>query len=146
MSRSWKKVSNFFKLHGFSDDTVCEQSMILRELIKNGIKYGKFTPSKKNISTHTYPENTITVEVKNPLGETCYDQLKELDKTIQFIRGYQDPLEAYMVKQKEARNQSSGCEANGLGLAKVAYEGKAIFDFFISEDNILNQSTARSFA
>jgi hypothetical protein len=142
-----KKISNFLIFNGFSDNTVREQSMILRELIKNGIKYGKFTPSKKEIFLHIHiAENTITVEVKNPLGETCYDQLKEFDKTIQFIRGYQDPFEAYMVKQKEARKQSSVCEANGLGLARVAYEGNAIFDFFISEGNILNQSAVRSFA
>ena len=50
-----KKTSNFFKFHGFSDDTAREQCMILRELIKIGIKYGRFTPSKKgNIHTHSY--------------------------------------------------------------------------------------------
>ena len=57
-----KKTSNFLKFHGFSDDAAREQCMILRELIKIGIKYGKFTPSKKK-----YSYSFIFLKIPSPL-------------------------------------------------------------------------------
>ncbi len=141
-----QKSSSFLKSHGFSDEAVRVQIMILRELIHSGIKYGKFTPSKDEIIVHIQlAENSITLEVRNPVDETCFDRLKELDKTIQWIRGYQDPFEAYILKQKEASRNSSRNETNGLGLARIAYEGKAILDFFVSDDNTLNLFAVRHF-
>ena len=142
-----KESSNFFKLHGLTDKTVQIQIMILNELIKNGIKYGKPTPSESEITVDIHiAKNEISIEVMNPLDETSCDRLKELEKTIQLLRGYQDPFEGYLVMQKKASKHSSNAEADGLGIARIAYEGQAIFDFFISEDNILNQSAVRSFA
>ncbi len=139
IDKAGEKSGDFLKSHGFSDDAIHAQIMILRELIHNGIRYGKFTPSENKITAHIHiAENTITFEVKNPVDETCFERLKELDKTIQFIRGYQDPFEAYRVKQKEASQNSTCSEVNGLGLARIACEGRAILDFFVSEDNILN--------
>jgi hypothetical protein len=131
--------SDFLKSHGFSDNAIHTQIMILRELIQNGIKYGNINKSENEITAHIHiAENTITFAVMNPVDESCFEQLRELDKTIQFIRGYQDPFEAYHLKQEEA-SQNSGCnEVNGLGLARIACEGRAILDFFVSEDNILN--------
>ena len=140
-----QKSSIFLKSHGFSDKTVHTQIMIVKQLIKNGIKYGKFTPSENEISVSIHiAENTISVEVMNPVDVTCCERLKELDKTIQFIRGYQDPFEAYMLIKKKAPKYPSCGDANGLDLIKIAYEGKAILDFFVNENNMLNQSAVRS--
>ena len=86
----------------------------------------------------------INVEVKNPVDETAYSHLKKLDKTIQWIRGYQDPFEPYMKKAREVSEKPLGDEVSGLGLAEIAYKGKAILDFFVSEDNILNVSAVTS--
>jgi len=133
-----EKGNKFLKSHGFSDDVVTEQVMIIRELIKHGINSGCFTPLRKKMMACIHiAENTITIEIAHPVDHTCCDKLKELDKTIQFIRGYQDPFEAYMLKQKEACKNSSYGVTNGLGLARIAYEGNAILDFFISKDNDL---------
>jgi len=146
IDKAGEKSSNFLKSHGFSDDAIHAQIMILTELIHNGIRYGKFTPSENKITAHIHiTENTITCEVKNPVDKTCFERLKELDKTIQFIRGYQDPSEAYLLKQKEASKNSTGSEANGLGLARIACEGKTIVDFFVNEDNILNLYAVKKF-
>jgi hypothetical protein len=146
IDKAGEKSSNFLKSHGFSDDAIHAQIMILTGLIHNGIRYGKFTPSKNKITAHIHiAENTITFEVKNPVDKTCFERLKELDKTIQLIRGYQDPFEAYLLKQKEVSQNSTGSEANGLGLARIACEGKAIVDFFVSEDNILNLYAVKKF-
>ena len=131
--------SDFLKSNGLSDNAIHTQLMILRELINNGIKYGDLSKSKNKITVHIHiAENTITVEVRNPIDEACFEQLKELDKTIQFIRGYQDPYEAYLLKQKETYKNPSHSEIIGLGLARIACEGSAMLDFFVSKDNILN--------
>lgn len=139
IERAGQKSSNFLKSHGFSDEAVNTQIMILRELINSGIKYGKFTSSKNKITVNIYiSDKEITFEVKNPVDETCFDGLKELDKTIQFIRGYQDPFEPYLIKRREAALNPSPNDSNGLGLAKVAYEGGAMLDFFVGKDNFMN--------
>lgn len=88
-------------------------------------------------------DHAITVEVSNPVGESDGNQLIELDKIIQWIRGYQDPYEAYLKKLSENSNKSPDEKSNGLGLVKAAYEGKAILDFVVNEDNILNVSAVR---
>jgi hypothetical protein len=82
----------------------------------------------------------------NPVDESCRTRLEELDRAIQFIRGYQDPFEAYMVMKKMSPKQKRHGEAEGLGLAEIAYEGNATLDFFISEDNILNLSAVKRLA
>jgi hypothetical protein len=136
---------DFLRSLGFSDKAVHTQLMILRELIKNGIKYGNVMKTKNEITAHIrIAENKITIEVRNPVDETCFEHLKELDKTIQFIRGYQDPYEAYQLKQKETNQNSSHHDTNGLGLARIACEGSVIIDFFVSKDNILNLCAVRS--
>jgi len=139
-----QKSSNFLKSHGLSDETIHTQIMILKELIKNGIKYGKFTPSKNEISVSIHiAENTISVEVMNPVDVTCCERLDELDKTIQFLRGYQNPFQAYMLMKKKAPKYPFRGDADGLDLIKIAYEGKAILDFCVHENNMLNQSAVR---
>jgi hypothetical protein len=138
IDKAGEKSSDFFKSHGFSDDAIHTQIMILKELIHNGIRFGNRNKPENKITAHIHiAENTITFEVMNPVDETCFERLKELDKTIQFIRGYQDPFEAYLLKQKEASKNSACSEVDGLGLARIACEGRAILDFFVSEDNIL---------
>jgi hypothetical protein len=140
-----QKGSRFFKTKGFSKEAVDIQMMILKELINSGLKYGTSRTKRDDLAVNiSIEENTITFEVKNSVDETCCDRLKELDKTIQFIRGYQDPFEAYTLKQKGKILDTSGNEPDGLGLARIAYEGNAILDFFVSEDNILNLYAVRN--
>jgi hypothetical protein len=135
-----ERVSSFLKSLGFQDDAVQVPTMILRELIKNSIKYSKFTPAANEIAIRLQiDKNTYTIEVSNPVDKACKVLLKELDKTIQFIRGYQDPHEAYSI-----RLASVNAEANDLGLEKIAYEAGIILDFYVSEDNFLNLSAVGS--
>jgi len=139
------RSSRFLRSHGFSEEAVDTQILMLKELINNGIKYGKHTPKGNEITVNIcIAENTITFAVKNPVDETCCERLKELDETILFIRGYQDPFKAYLLKRKEAFENSSRSETNGLELARVAYKANAILDFFVSEDNILNLYAVRN--
>ena len=84
--------------------------------------------------------NKVIVEVTNPIDDKAFKNLKQLDKTIQWIRGFQNPLEAYTERLKEVSKKPLDDENSGLGLVRIAYEGKAILDFFVSENNLLNVS------
>lgn len=134
-----EKTSEFFKLHGLSDKAVHEQVMIIRELLKACGQYSGFNSpqGKRKIQIHIN-RNKITVEVSNPINDNQNKQLQELDKTIQFIRGYQDPFEAFLKLKAASMNG-----ADGLLLAKLACEGKTTLDFYVSEDNIMNLTAVR---
>ena len=141
-----EKSDHFLRSLGLSDETVEVQIKILRELIKNGLKYGRSTPPDNDLSISIQvANNVITLEVMNPVDVACRDSLQELDKTIRFIRGYQDPSEAYMLIKKRNLVHSFQGNGNDLDLFKIACEGNAILDFYINEDNVLNLSAVRSF-
>ena len=135
-----EKTSCFLKSHGFPDKAVHEQIMIVEELLKTCMQYSGFRSSQEKMRVQIHiSRGKITFEVSSPINGIQKKQLEELDKTIQFIHGYQDPFEAFL-KLKEA----SGNGSNGLALAKLAHEGKTTLDFFVSEDNIINMSAIRT--
>ena len=139
------KCSSLIRSLGFSDEKVPASMAVLRELLKISMHYGKRSTSTDEISVHLkIDKNSYTIEVRQPVDETSRDRLKELDNTIQFIRGYQDPFEAYMLKNNEASDHFSYDATNGSDLARIAYEKNAIIDFFISEDKELILSAVSS--
>lgn len=133
--------SEFFRSHGFSGDAVNALTMVISELIENGIKYGNFkVPENKVILTIHIGSRVVTVEVVNPVDETAHDHLKRLDRTIQWIRGYQDPFQAYTERIRAVSKRPLRDKESGLGLVRIAYEGKSILDFFVGDDDVLNVS------
>jgi hypothetical protein len=135
------KTRDFFISHGCSNDNVQGFIMVISELIENSIKYGKFPRPQNKVKLRIeIGESIVTAEVINPVDETVYRNLKKLDKTIQWIRGYQDPFEAYVERLREVSKKPLKDEESGLGLTRIAYEGKAIIDFFLGENNLLNVS------
>ena len=133
--------SDFLRSHGFSGNAVNALTMVISELIENSIKYGNFkVPENKVILTVHIGPRVVTVEVVNPVDETAHDHLKRLDKTIQWIRGYQDPFQAYTERIRAVSKRPLHDIESGLGLVRIAYEGKSILDFFLGEDNSLNVS------
>jgi len=145
IDKAGKTGIDFLKSHGFSNETVQTQIMILKELIINGKKFENPSSLESEITVFLLvEEKTITVEVRQAVEESYQRQLNELDKTIQWIRGYQDPFEPYMKKLRERSENSNNSDATDIGLARIAYEAGAILDFFVSEDNILNLSAVRS--
>ena len=136
-----RKSSIFLKSKGYSDDIIETQIMILKELIISSKEFDDLRPSEFEMSVQLHIENnTITVEVKKSVCESAYGKLEALDKTIQWIRGYQDPLEDYMINFAEGPGASPLAGTNGLGLARIAHQANAIIDFYVSEDNVLNLS------
>ena len=132
---------DFLQSHEFSDDTIHSLSMIISELIENGLKYGDFEKEgNKVIVIINVATNMVTVEVLNPVDKSAYEHLSKLDKTIQWIRGYQDPFEAYIERIKEVSKKPLHDMESGIGLVRIAYEGNALLDFFVAENNMLNVS------
>ncbi|MBW1690885.1 MAG: ATP-binding protein [Deltaproteobacteria bacterium] len=141
IERVRNESNGFLKSYGLSDDIVHAITMVISELIENGLKYGVFKSPENRVIVDVYiGESIITVEVTNPVDESTYHHLRRLDKAIQWIRGYQDPFEAYTERLKEVAKKALHDKESGLGLVRIAYEGKAILDFFVGEDNILNVS------
>ncbi|MBW2623871.1 MAG: ATP-binding protein [Deltaproteobacteria bacterium] len=144
-----RESTAFLESHGFSVDTVNALTMIVSELMENAIKYGSFTRSEGQVAlTVQVGRRAITVEVSNPIDSSTYQNfqnLRKLDRAIQWIRGYQDPFEAYLDKLKEIAQKPFADKESGLGLVRIAYEGRGIVDFFLDEDGLLNVSVISSF-
>ena len=135
------KSTEFLKVQGLEDETVYTVTMVISELIENSIKYGTFdSPESKITMCIEIGPQLLTVEVINPVNETSEYHLNRLDKTIQWIRGHQDPFEAYIERVKEVSKKPLRDPESGLGLVRIAYEGKATLDFFVNEDNNLSVS------
>jgi hypothetical protein len=135
-----EKTSYFLKSHGLPHKAVREQIMVVEELLKTCMQYSGFRSSQEKMRVQIeVSKDKIIFEVSSPINGVPKRQLEELDKTIQFIHGYQDPFEAFL-KLKAASSNGS----NGLTLAKLSHEGNTTIDFFVGEDNIINLSAVKS--
>jgi len=75
------KSSRFLESHGLTSDSVQALTMVISELIENSMKYGKFTPQKNKVTVDIHvDEDMVIAEIINPIDETAYKHLKELDK------------------------------------------------------------------
>ena len=135
------KITEFLSDNHLSIDSINMSIMIVCELVENGLKYGSFDSSDDSLSVSVnLMDSMITVEVVNPFSEKEHDHLKRLDQTIQWMRGFQDPFEAYVERLKVISKKPLSDEESGLGIVRIAYEGKAILDFVIGENDTLNVS------
>jgi hypothetical protein len=106
-------------------------------LLENAVKYGQFAGGEPLIDlTLEVGPQEVTVEVKSPAGVGSED-LHEFDRAVQWIRGFQDPFEAYVERLKLASAQAFGASKGGLGLARIAYEGRSALDFYVDASNTL---------
>ena len=118
--------------HKIPDETIYSLSMIVSELIENGIKYGHFMMENKVLTVEINVKNEqIIIEVFNPIDKSSIKDLSKLDKTIQWIRGFQDPFEAYIERLKDVSKKPLHDKESGIGLVRIAYEGNALLDFFV---------------
>ena len=134
------QISKFLNDQQLSEDLVHAATMVFSELIENGVKYGNFRSGDRVETSIKINSHLITIEVIHPINPANLEHLRQLDEIIQWIRGYQDPFEAYIEKLKEIAKKPIADKDSGLGLVRMAYEGGAILDFFIDEDRKLNVS------
>ncbi len=125
-------------LAGEQADVVDALTMVASELTENALKYGTFAASTATVEVGlTRRARSHTVEVKNPVAIHADDHLRRLDVMIQWIRGHQDPFEAYLQRMEEVSRQNLESEESGLGLVRIAYEGRSLLDFDLDEHTTL---------
>ena len=135
------KTEEFLKDKNCSSDITDSIIMIISELMENAVKYGGFDERIKDITgSVTVTDNDIIVEVKSPVKDGDDFHFKRLDRIIQWIRGYQNPFEAYIEKLKEVAIQPASDSESGIGIIRIAYEGQSILDFYIDDRGIISVS------
>lgn len=138
-----RRTAGFLGERRVPRDVVDAVSMVACELTENATKYGVFKDTDRiDIRVEIQPRN-ITVEVTNPVAPSHDDNLSRLDRMIQWIRGFQDPFEAYLQRLKELSAEGLESTESRLGLVRIAYEGQSVLDFYVNENNVLAVSAMR---
>jgi hypothetical protein len=133
-----EKSLDFLRRNEIGGDASIAVAMVVCELVENAAKYGTFRRDSDAIDVAVaLSAAAITIEISNPLGPHQACHVARLDAMVQWIRGFQDPFEAYLERLKEVSSQTLDFNESGLGLVRIAYEGQAVLDFFVKEQNIL---------
>ncbi len=132
-----EQAITFLRGHAFGEATIQATEMVVCELTENATKYGSADPV---VIAITVQGATVTVEVRSRVTSANDEHVRRLDRAVQWIRGFQNPFEAYVERLKEVSAQSLESSESGLGLVRIAYEGQSILDFFLLETNVLSVS------
>jgi hypothetical protein len=139
----WDPCDRFLGANGLDGDDRYALCMVVRELVENAVKYGHYEGGGPPIDVDlTVAPGEVTIQVRNPLGVDSL-HLREFDRAIQWIRGYQDPFEAYVEKLRRVSSAPSEPGKSGLGLTRIAYEGRCLLDFYVDDSNTLAVSAVR---
>jgi hypothetical protein len=141
IERARLESERFLAENGVDHDMAQSLSMVICELLENSMKYGAHSAGSPNVVLDIdLEEESAIIEVSNPFDDTARPHLRRLDRRIQWIRGFADPFEAYVERLKQVSRRPMDDDESGLGLVRIAYEGKAILDFVVAEDGYLNVS------
>lgn len=136
-----REVGRFLEGCGFSADDIDRYTMVACELVENSIKYGHFGTIGASVVLHLRVRGgTISVQVTNPIGAISQGHLEVLDQTIQWIRGFQAPFEAFIARMKAISREPTEDGRSRLGLVRISYEGRAMLDFYVEENETLSVS------
>jgi hypothetical protein len=139
----WDPCDRFLGANGLDGDDRYSLCMVVRELLENAVKYGHYDGGRPPIDVDlTVTPAEVIIQVRNPLGVDSH-HLREFDRAIQWIRGYQDPFEAYVEKLRRVSSTTPEPGKSGLGLTRIAYEGRCILDFYVDDSNTLAVSAVR---
>jgi hypothetical protein len=134
------RCMDFLKSEGLDVDAQNALAMVACELAENATKYGHFQGEKEKevvkIALEVLPSH-ITVKASNPVTQAEAESLAVLDQTIQWIRGFQDPFQAYLERLRDVSSQALSSTESRLGLVRIAYEGQSTLDFYVGRDGIL---------
>lgn len=141
IDRVREQSSRFLSEQGVTSEVVDAITMVACELTENAVKYGSYDRPRATIELKlSVTTRAILLEVMSPMDEADADHLERLDRMIQWIRGHQDPFQAYLERLEEVSAQSLENNDSGLGLVRIAYEGQSILDFFVDEQNTVSIS------
>jgi hypothetical protein len=133
---TWDECRAILAAAGVPPDESYQLAMVTQELLENAVKYGAFNGSERiALGMRVVPED-VTIEVRSRVGVDDAN-LRRFDRMIQWIRGFQDPFEAYIQRLKAVSARPYAHGESGLGLTRIAYEGRCAIDFFVDENNVL---------
>jgi hypothetical protein len=139
IKRVWDPVVDHLTGSGLDADTAYLLSMSAQELLENAVKYGGRVTREPSIKlTVDVGPREVTIEVTGPAAPP--EKLKKLDEAIQWIRGFQDPFEAYVERLKQVSAMPYANGESGLGLTRIAYEGGCVLDFYVDDADQLSIS------
>ncbi len=136
IKQAWDPCRAMLARVGFDDDTTYQLAMVAQELLENAVKYGAFRPDERITLEVRAGRDDVTLEVKSRVGVDDAN-LRRFDKRVQWIRGFQDPFEAYVERMKAVSTQPYSNGESGLGLTRIAYEGRCIIDFYVDDESVL---------
>jgi hypothetical protein len=132
----WSPCRAALEQHGLGQDEAYALAMVTQELLENAVKYGSFVAGEVIHLSVRLERDEATVEVRSRVGVDDA-HLRRFDQTVQWIRSFQDPFEAYVERLKAVSAQPYAHGQSGLGLARIAYEGKCALDFYVDPANVL---------
>jgi hypothetical protein len=133
---AWDPCRRALREAGLGDDETYALCLVVQELLENAVKYGDWEHGDGNVDLAVRAAcDEVTVEVKNPVAPEA--GLRQFDQAIQWIRGFQDPFEAYIEKMKVVAAEEYGEGKSGLGLTRIAYEGRCLVDFYVDASSTL---------
>ncbi len=133
---TWEPCRSMLVRSGLTGDEAYQLAMVAQELLENAVKYGAFDAGAGIVLGVRVAAEDVTIEVKSRVGVDDA-HLRRFDQRIQWIRGFQDPFEAYVERMKIVSAQPYTHGESGLGLTRIAYEGRSIIDFYVDEENTL---------
>jgi hypothetical protein len=121
---------------GLSGDEAYALAMVAQELLENAVKYGDAgSPQPIRLALQVTPSE-VTIEVENRVASDDA-HLRRFDRAVQWLRGFQDPFEAFVERLKQVSAESYRGGQSGLGLARIAYEARCLVDFYVDETSTL---------
>jgi hypothetical protein len=133
---AWEPSLAALRGGGLDEDDAFALAMVARELLENAVKYGDPASAAPMRLTVDVGADEIVIEVTNPVAPDDA-QLQRFDRAVQWIRGFQDPFEAYVERLKLVSAESYRGGQSGLGLTRIAYEARCLVDFWVDEAGTL---------
>jgi hypothetical protein len=131
----WEPCRAMLRDAGLAEDEAYALAMVSQELLENAVKYGARDAGQIALSLRVEREDVV-VEVRSRVGVDD-EHLRAFDRTVQWIRGHQHPFEAYVERLKQLSVRPYVPGQSGLGLARIAYEGRCALDFYVDAGSTL---------
>ncbi len=132
----WEPCLAVLAAAGLDADEGYALAMVAQELLENAVKYGAFGPGDAIRLRVRVAAEEVTVEVASRVGVDDA-HLRVFDQTVQWIRSFQDPFEAYVERLKPVSAPPSAHGRRGLGLTRIASAGRSAIDFYVDAANSL---------
>jgi hypothetical protein len=136
ISTAWGPCQAVLRRAGLSEEESYALAMAGQELLENAVKYGDASGRRPVRLAVQIRDSEVTIEVECGVGADAA-HLQQFDRTIQWLRGFQDPFEAYVERLKQVSAESYRTGRSGLGLARIVYEARCLVDFYVDEAGVM---------